>query len=123
MIRTIRKKNYLKKINEIPKWFHSIPLGTRIKTPGVYNQKFYEFILKDIPNDLSGKTVLDVGTRNGLYAFECERRNAKEIIAIDNWQGKSSSYGRPFFICKEILDSNVKFIEMDFFDIKLDKKI
>jgi tRNA (mo5U34)-methyltransferase len=35
-----------------------------------------------LPQDLSGKRVLDIGTWNGCFSFECERRGAREVIAL-----------------------------------------
>ncbi len=37
----------------------------------------------EVPQDLSGKRVLDVGTYNGCCAFECERRGAPDVVALD----------------------------------------
>jgi 2-polyprenyl-3-methyl-5-hydroxy-6-metoxy-1,4-benzoquinol methylase len=39
-----------------------------------------------IPEDLTGKTVLDIGTSTGFFAFECARRKA-QVTAIDLWDG------------------------------------
>jgi tRNA (mo5U34)-methyltransferase len=36
-----------------------------------------------VPLDLSGKRVLDVGAFNCCCAFECERRGAAEVVALD----------------------------------------
>jgi tRNA (mo5U34)-methyltransferase len=36
-----------------------------------------------VPLDLTGKRVLDVGAFNCCCAFECERRGAAEIVALD----------------------------------------
>jgi tRNA (mo5U34)-methyltransferase len=35
-----------------------------------------------VPSDLSGKRVLDIGSWNGCASFECERRGAAEVLAI-----------------------------------------
>jgi tRNA (mo5U34)-methyltransferase len=35
------------------------------------------------PESLEGKRCLDVGTRDGFFAFEMERRGAREVVAID----------------------------------------
>ena len=39
--------------------------------------KFY-----NIPLDLSGKTVLDVGCSTGFFSFEFYRRGASKVVAI-----------------------------------------
>jgi tRNA (mo5U34)-methyltransferase len=36
-----------------------------------------------IPDDLSGLRCLDVGTMDGFWAFEMERRGAREVVAVD----------------------------------------
>jgi tRNA (mo5U34)-methyltransferase len=36
----------------------------------------------NLPRDLSGKRVLDIGAWNGCVSFECERRGAREVIAL-----------------------------------------
>ena len=36
-----------------------------------------------IPEDLNGKTVLDIGAANGFFSFEFYKRVAKEVIAMD----------------------------------------
>ncbi|HYC21156.1 MAG TPA: DUF1698 domain-containing protein [Candidatus Bathyarchaeia archaeon] len=35
-----------------------------------------------LPEDLSGKRVLDIGAWNGCLSFECERRGAREVVAL-----------------------------------------
>jgi len=36
-----------------------------------------------LPADLSGQRALDVGTFEGFWAFELERRGAEEVVALD----------------------------------------
>jgi len=36
----------------------------------------------DLPAKLSGKRVLDIGAWNGCLSFECERRGAREVVAL-----------------------------------------
>jgi tRNA (mo5U34)-methyltransferase len=33
--------------------------------------------------DLTGKRVLDVGAWDGFWTFECLKRGAREVVAID----------------------------------------
>jgi len=35
-----------------------------------------------LPGRLDGKRVLDIGTYDGFFAFECERRGA-QVVAMD----------------------------------------
>jgi tRNA (mo5U34)-methyltransferase len=40
-----------------------------------------------IPQDLSGRSVLDIGCGDGLYAMETKRRGAARVVAIDTSEG------------------------------------
>ncbi len=41
--------------------------------------------LLQIPEDLTGWTVLDIGAWHGFFSFECERRGADRVLAIDSF--------------------------------------
>lgn len=68
------------------KWFHTIDLGNGLVTPG---QPPSEVLSSHgaIP-DVSNKSVLDIGTWDGKYAFEAERAGAARVVALDSfiWQ-------------------------------------
>jgi len=61
-------------------WYHTIDLGDGLITPGLYD---YRETVQDFhfPKDLRGKTVLDVGSATGFFAFEFERRGARVLSA------------------------------------------
>jgi Methylase involved in ubiquinone/menaquinone biosynthesis len=62
-------------------WYHVIDLGNGIVTPGDYDLR--PLIDKyGIPQDLTGKDVLDVGRASGFFSFEFERRGAR-VVATD----------------------------------------
>jgi tRNA (mo5U34)-methyltransferase len=63
-------------------WYHTIDLGDGIVTPGVYDLR-PALVRLPLPESLEGARCLDVGTRNGFYAFEMERLGASEVVAID----------------------------------------
>jgi tRNA (mo5U34)-methyltransferase len=63
-------------------WYHTIDLGDGITTQGKYDLRPI-VDLQGIPESLSGKTALDVGTAEGFWAFELERRGAERVLAID----------------------------------------
>jgi tRNA (mo5U34)-methyltransferase len=63
-------------------WMHTIDLGNGVVTPGKWpvNSRIL-MAFQEI--DFSGKKVLDVGTCNGLWSFEAEKRGASEVYSID----------------------------------------
>ena len=64
-------------------WFHSIELAPGLKTRGSDDTARRVDILQ-IPEDLTGKTVLDVGAWDGFFSFEAERRGAARVVALDS---------------------------------------
>lgn len=76
-----------KKIKELGPWFHNIHLpGGHQTAPDHFLGDFpafkWEKIKKYIPDDLSGKTALDIGCNAGFYSLELARRGAR-VTAID----------------------------------------
>lgn len=63
-------------------WYHTIDLGDGVVTPGMFDHRpvVDRYLL---PSDLHGMRCLDVGTMDGFWAFEMERRGAVEVVASD----------------------------------------
>jgi len=63
-------------------WYHTFDVGNGVVTDGMYDLRpmvpYHEF-----PESLKGKSVLDVGTSDGFYAFELEKRGAESVLAVD----------------------------------------
>jgi len=95
-------------------WWHSfeLPDGTTIE--GRCNliglkQRLANF---SIPEDLTGKRVLDIGTWDGWYAFELAKRGA-DVVAIDCWDNPR------FYEMRRMLnlESRVDYRLLDVYDI------
>ena len=95
-------------------WYHSIPLGDGIVTPGVDDSSL-RLPKIHIPEDLSGKTVLDVGASDGFFSFEAERRGAERVLATDSfcWGGGGWGTKDGFDLARRALDSKVEDHEID----------
>ena len=63
-------------------WYHSIDHGSGVVTPGWFDTRP---ALGRVPlaASLAGRRCLDVGTWDGFWAFEMEKRGADEVVAID----------------------------------------
>jgi tRNA (mo5U34)-methyltransferase len=77
-------------IEALAPWFHNIDLGGVQTAPdhflGDYpNFKFARFA-ELLPEDLSGKSVLDIGCNAGFYSVEMKRRGASRVVGIDSDQ-------------------------------------
>jgi len=76
-------------VNEI-RWFHKIDLGHGIVTPGVDKTPAKPATL-GIAQDLTGKSVLDIGALDGFFSFEAERRGARRVVSLDSFSWRSSA--------------------------------
>src|SRR3954469_16733623 len=70
------------RVTQHPFWYHRIELPGGVVTPGV--NPLYPAGYQ-IPKDLTGKRVLDVGAWDGYWTFEALKRGAKEAVAIDDF--------------------------------------
>ena len=68
-------------------WFHNINLRGVWTAPSHFLGDFpnlkWKHIAPQIPHDLSGATVLDIGCNGGFYSIEMKRRGAKRVLGID----------------------------------------
>lgn len=63
------------------RWYHVLELPG-VTTPGWFDVRPTAARVP-LPASLEGKRCLDVGTWDGFWAFEMERRGAAEVIAVD----------------------------------------
>ena len=63
-------------------WYHTIDLGGGVVTPGFIDNRATVDRF-GLPRDMTGMRCLDIGTYDGFWAFEMERRGAREVIGID----------------------------------------
>jgi 2-polyprenyl-3-methyl-5-hydroxy-6-metoxy-1,4-benzoquinol methylase len=66
----------------LDQWYHTIDLGNGLTTRGIFDHRPVVQCY-GLPESLEGKTCLDVGTGDGFFAFEMERRGAARVVAID----------------------------------------
>ncbi|MFH0799168.1 MAG: hypothetical protein V2A66_03185 [Pseudomonadota bacterium] len=84
IIDKLSRQEILERVSAVPFWLHSIDVGEGIVTPGQGTPAGLKKVLElmRLPN-LKGKTVLDINTWDGYFAFEAERRGADSVTAID----------------------------------------
>jgi tRNA (mo5U34)-methyltransferase len=63
-------------------WYHTVELGNGLRSDGRYDLR-PTVDMYGLPESLEGMTALDVGTCDGFWAFEMERRGADRVVAID----------------------------------------
>ena len=116
-------------------WYHSIELPGGIVTPGQFDT-ITAAKRVPLPVSLHGRRCLDVGTANGFWAFEMERRGAAEVVTVDvdeaggyDWPGTPDpaqrddfervhpNHRRGFEIARSALGSKVERRDMRVYDL------
>ncbi len=74
--------------DELGPWFHNLTLGGVRTAPGHFLHDFpnvkWQSFRAHVPEDLSGRSVLDVGCNGGFYSLEMKRRGAARVLGIDH---------------------------------------
>ena len=122
----------LQRVNSVT-WYHTLDLGDGVRTPGAFD---HSPILDRyrIPKRLDGLRVLDIATYDGFWAFEFEKRGAKEVLAMDldgpadlDWPPRRAAdapgqgperFGQGFAIAHERLGSSVKRVVCNVYDLR-----
>ena len=99
------------RIAEVPYWYHRISVRPGITTPGVSDGETTLGLL-DLPRDCRGLRALDVGTRDGFFAFELERRGAT-VTAVDYVSAGQTGFG----VAADLIGSRVEFRHANVYDL------
>ena len=101
-------------VDTVPVWFQPIRLGPLV-APAICDVGYMEWKASAIPDDLTAKSVLDVGASDGYYSFLAEARGATKVVAIDKYEGyKQMDPNQAFRVAKTVLNSDVEYRVMDF---------
>lgn len=124
-----------RRVADYPFWYHQLDLGNGVRTEGVWD---VGAIADRLPwPDVAGKRCLDIATFDGFYAFELERRGAREVVAVDisswdqsdlSWDmrhelpwpkrlGPTWRHGGGFEIAREALGSAVDWRPINIYDL------
>jgi tRNA (mo5U34)-methyltransferase len=125
-----------REVNE-HQWYHTLELAPGIVTPGWFDTRSVARELP-IPASLEGRRCLDIGTFDGFWAFEMERRGASEVLAVDlldprrfDWPvnsteatieqlGQRKRSGQGFEVARRALGSSVRRVELSVYDLDPD---
>jgi tRNA (mo5U34)-methyltransferase len=75
------------RVHELGDWFHNLNLHGVATAPNHFLGDFpsikWRYISRDIPADLHGASVLDIGCNGGFYSIEMKRRGAGRVLGMD----------------------------------------
>ena len=91
-------------IDSVPDWYHSYDL-CGVLTPGRLKIDVSYLNAIGVPQSLEGLRVLEIGSWDGAYTWELERRNPASLDALDIQHPDHTGFN----IAKKILDSKVRY--------------
>jgi tRNA (mo5U34)-methyltransferase len=87
-LRAVPRDDLETRIEALAPWFHNINLRGVWTAPdhflGDYPGAKFRRFAPHLPEDLSGKSVLDIGCNAGFYSIEMMRRGASRVLGIDS---------------------------------------
>ncbi|PYS82477.1 MAG: hypothetical protein DMF67_12795 [Acidobacteria bacterium] len=115
------REEILTELVRLQPWFHRIALGGGLytKTESVMGEpvdhpaKPWETIGKCLPEDLTGKTVLDVGCNAGFYSIEAKRRGARRVLGVD---GQRQHVRQAVFV-RKALGLDIEYRRMNVYEL------
>ena len=110
-------------------WYQTIELAPGVVTNGLFDLRPW-VPRYGLPERLDGMRALDIGSWDGFWAFEMERRGAAEVVALDlsdeaelDWpprrrpeRFRDTLRGRGFQLAKQALGSRVERIPCNVYD-------
>ncbi|MGG5809377.1 TIGR04290 family methyltransferase [Falsiroseomonas sp. CW058] len=98
-------------------WFHNLDLhGVRTAPDhflGDYPAIKWRHFAHAIPQDLTGRSVLDIGCNGGFYAIEMKRRGAARVVGIDS----DDDYLAQARFAAEVTGAEIEFRNLSVYDL------
>lgn len=105
------------RIDALGPWFHNLDLDGVRTAPthflGDYPTTKWRRFADAIPQDLAGRTVLDIGCNAGFYSIEMKRRGAARVVGIDSDQ----DYLDQAHFAADVSNLEIEFQRMSVYDI------
>jgi len=116
------------RVDDVGGWYHTLALAPGVETQGMFDLRPV-VDRYGLPARMDGMRALDVGTWDGFWAFEMERRGAR-VVALDlddeqrlDWPANrrpaafpSEPRGRGFRLAREALGSAVERVDCSVYD-------
>jgi len=106
------------RVEALGPWFHNIDLGGVWTAPdhflGDYPNVKFKGFAGALPEDLTGKTVLDIGCNAGFYSVEMKRRGAARVLGID---ADDHYLDQARFVAQTLGFADVEFRNLSVYDV------
>ena len=106
------------RVETLGPWFHNMDLNGVPTAPdhflGDYPRVKFAGFARALPQDMTGKSVLDIGCNAGFYAMEMKRRGAARVVGIEH---DERYLAQARFAAEVSGFSDVEFIKLDVYDV------
>lgn len=106
-----------RRIHALGEWFHNLNLRGVSTAPNHFLGDFpavkWRGIAQDIPADLTGATILDIGCNGGFYSLEMKRRGAARVLGID----VDDRYLNQARFAAQVLQLDIEFQKRSVYDV------
>jgi tRNA (mo5U34)-methyltransferase len=104
------------RVRELGPWFHDLDLfGVRTAPDhplGSFLTELWALVDPAFPQDLTGKTVLDIGCNAGFYSLKLHERGAR-VTGIEH----DTRYLAQARFAADVLGADIEYLQMDVYDV------
>ncbi|MDT5156294.1 MAG: tRNA (mo5U34)-methyltransferase [Acidobacteriota bacterium] len=109
------------RVERLGPWFHCIDLGGGLQTktvsaigePVEHPRPTWEKVRACLPEELAGRSVLDVGCNAGFYAVELKRRGAGRVLGVDSQRNLIRQAG----FVRDVLGLDIEYRRASVYDL------
>src|ERR1051325_10462140 len=117
----MKREEIQERIEKLGPWFHCIELGDGLVTktasavggPVEDPRPTWEKGTACLPDDVKGRSVLDVGCNAGFYAVEVKRRGAGRVVGVDSQR----SLVRQAAFVRDVLGLDIEYKRASVYDL------
>ena len=113
----MRRSQVEQRVRELGDWFHNLDLNGVRTAPNHFLGEFplvkWNSFRQNIPDDLTGLSVLDIGCNGGFYSLEMKRRGADRVVGIDF----DDHYLNQAKFAASVVGADVEFRKLSVYDV------
>ena len=114
---TLSRAEIEQRVRALGDWFHNLDLGGVQTAPdhflGDYPGMVWRIIAGALPQDLTGKSVLDIGCNAGFFSLELKRRGAARVVGVDS----DPRYLAQAQLAREVTGLDVELRQLSVYDV------
>ena len=117
MTAPLSREHIERRVRELGQWFHNMNLRGVQTAPehflGDYPAIKWQRFAHAIPDDLSGRSVLDIGCNGGFYSIEMKGRGAARVVGVDS----DARYLAQARFAAEVAGADIEFRQMSVYQL------